>query len=319
MEQTGYRVEEGTEEDVVKSLGVAVVPTRWRAKAHCSDKIESIPAIKGAPVRTITFAKPEQRTSFLRTYQKQIREESKLKILGFWLLLLLLAPFAKADDVPLPDMPIAKSPAFSTPAGVAYTPALTNQETNQTETKRLLISGAACGVGLGVSSNHARAAEIGLPVWLTANLASKKMYNTGHRKIAAVLQVLSPAGCFNFSGGSKALAASKTTTTTTTASSDPPSTGGSGGGNGSGGSTPPSSGGGTTPPNGGGTTPPTTPPVTPPVTPPIVPPVVPPTHGGPCIVHGGTDCGFGNGGSNNGKNGKPPVTPPGDPHTHGAA
>src|SRR5258707_1381518 len=84
--------------------------TRWRAKARCQDKIESIPTIAGGIVRTITFAKPDMRENFLRTYQKQIREESKLKpALGFLLLLLILTPFAKADDIPL--APTAKPEA----------------------------------------------------------------------------------------------------------------------------------------------------------------------------------------------------------------
>jgi hypothetical protein len=52
---------------------------RWRKKPRHADKIESVPTIEGAPVRTITFVNPNTRDNFLRTYQKHINEQSPKK------------------------------------------------------------------------------------------------------------------------------------------------------------------------------------------------------------------------------------------------
>ena len=257
------------------------------------------------------------RTNFLRTLQIKSERNQKVKTNPvFLLLILLITPFAKANE--LPSNPVAKSTsAFSAPAGVAYEPAVTTQKENRTREYFALGSAAECAVGISMSGNHARSAQIGIPVTLTANFLAKKL-GPRHPKLSAALQIIAPVSCYsgwNKDATKKALAVTKPTVTTT---SDPVvvatgSTGGNSGGSNSGGSSGNgcvtncsgsggggnsgggTSGGGTG--SGGGNNPP------------------PPAHG-PCL----TDCGIpGNGGLNSGHDtgSKPPFPGQGPKQTPG--
>src|ERR1700688_376269 len=151
----------------------------------------------------------------------------------------LLVAAALADTAPLPDMPVANAHAFSTPAGVAYEHPVTTQQEDRTRAYFALGSAAECAVGISMSGNHARSAQIGIPVTLTANLLAKK-FGARHPKLSAALQIIAPISCYSGwnKDASKALTAAKTV-------SDPPTTTS---GTTNGGSSNPPSGGGTTPP-----------------------------------------------------------------------
>jgi len=207
----------------------------------------------------------------------------------------------------LPDAPTPKQGN----APVEPSTKIAAQE-NRTGSYLFFYASAACGVGLALSGDRARSAEIGVPVYLAANLLAHKLH-ANHPKVSYFLQIVSPAGCYaGYNKDRKAVVTgggdgnggnggnggsgggSGGTGDGGGGNTGGGSTGGNGGGSGGG-----STGGGGTGGNGGGSGGGNPPP------------------GGGCTVHGGTDCGFGNGGLDNGKNGKPPVTPPGDPHTHG--
>ncbi len=167
--------------------------------------------------------------------------------------------------------------------------------------KHAILSTGECAAGIAFSSNPAGAAAVGIPVLALGNLSAYLLRNakpgayTPNQDVVSIvnnagryvgkhptlLQDASGSFCLAYgltrSGRTKPTAKAKPTDP-----SDPtdPGDGGSGGGNGGGSG----DGGG----DGSG------------------PPVK-----GPCTVHGGTDCGIGNGGINGGNNGKPPVTPPG--------
>lgn len=197
----------------------------------------------------------------------------------------------------------AKNPPASG-AGTASSPATHRPR------KRLYFgmgtSTAECVVGIVLSKNPATAAEIGLPILLFGNIVAVKLYNN-HPRWSGLIQNLSGLGCL--AGALTRHAPTKPSVsappTANTPSSAPPSDP----------TAPPTS----TPPTVPPSTPPTTPPTVPPSEPPTppTPPSPPPVTHFPCTVHGGTDCGFGNGGINPSPNPLPPFSPPGAPHTNG--
>src|SRR5215469_14104264 len=63
--------------------------------------------------------------------------------------------------------------------------------------KRAIVATAICGVGIGVSTNPATAAEIGVPILIGGNALAYKL-RVKHPKWSAFIQTLSPAGCFYF-------------------------------------------------------------------------------------------------------------------------
>jgi hypothetical protein len=240
-------------------------PTRWRAKPRHADKIESIPTIKGGIVRTITFGTADQRTNFLRTFQRQLKEESMKKPAIALALLMLILPFAgRADDLPsivLPSAPTPKLGSMPTPARVQMVAPV---KENSTGSYLFFYASAACGSGLAASGDRAKSAEIGVPIYLGLNFLAHKIHSN-HPKISYLLQGVSPIGCF--SGLNKNAKKSLVTSNSTggneggTPIVTPPVSGSGGSNSGSGSSTgsnpgvnPPGSGNGSDPGSSGGGT-----------------------------------------------------------------
>ena len=91
----------------------------------------------------------------------------------------------------LPNAPTPKPAASSAPV---LKPVLVSKD-NRTGSYLFFADTATCGVGIALSGNRTRSAEVGLPIWLGLNLLAHKIHGN-HPKLSYFLQVVSPAGCF---------------------------------------------------------------------------------------------------------------------------